>query len=89
MEKERFFWQVAFTFIGAIVGAGFASGQELLKFFVVFGQPGIIGAALSGLLFGFFGVLVIRMAAREEMDGYDDLLTVFIWEKGGPSLLMA
>lgn len=84
MEKERFFWQVAFTFIGAIVGAGFASGQELLKFFVVFGQPGIIGAALSGLLFGFFGVLVIRMAAREEMDGYDDLLRYLFGKRVAP-----
>jgi uncharacterized membrane protein YkvI len=74
MEKETFLWPVAFTFIGALVGAGFASGQELLRFFAVFGQPGIIGAALSGLLFSFFGVLVIRMAAREEMEGYADLL---------------
>lgn len=57
-----------------MVGAGFASGQELLKFFVVFGQPGILGAALSGLFFGYFGLLVIRMAAREKMTGYYDLL---------------
>lgn len=75
MEQGKItLWQVALTYIGAVVGAGFASGQELLKFFVVFGQSGIIGAALSGFFFGFFGLLVIRMAAREKMTGYYDLL---------------
>lgn len=74
MTSQGLLWQVAFTYIGAVVGAGFASGQELLKFFVVFGQPGIIGAVLSGLLFSFFGAVVIGMAARERMDGYDGLL---------------
>ena len=33
-------WQVAFTYIGALVGAGFASGQELLKFLLYSGEKG-------------------------------------------------
>lgn len=73
-EGQIILWQVALTYIGAVVGAGFASGQELLKFFVAFGPPGIIGAALSGLLLGIFGLMVIKLADREKMAGYYGLL---------------
>jgi uncharacterized membrane protein YkvI len=66
--------QVAFTYIGALVGAGFASGQELLKFFTVFGEKGIMGAVLSGFLFGFFGFLVIKVVARENIENYGQFL---------------
>ncbi|MGI6587985.1 MAG: hypothetical protein ACOX2N_04235 [Peptococcia bacterium] len=66
--------QVAFTYIGALVGAGFASGQELLKFFTVFGEKGIIGAVLSGFFFGFFGLLVIKVVARKNIENYGQLL---------------
>ncbi|HHZ16423.1 MAG TPA: hypothetical protein PLJ33_05055 [Peptococcaceae bacterium] len=67
-------WQVAFTYFGAIVGAGFASGQEILRFFVVFGKNGLLGALASGVFFGWLGRLVLDMAAREKMNGYNDLL---------------
>lgn len=67
-------FQVAFTYIGALVGAGFASGQESLKFFTVFGRSGIIGAVFSGVLFGLFGLLVINITAREKMENYGELL---------------
>jgi len=67
-------WQVAFTYIGALVGAGFASGQESLQFFTVFGSCGIMGAVLSGLLFGLFGLLVIKIASLENMSNYGELL---------------
>ena len=66
--------QVACTYIGALVGAGFASGQESLQFFTVFGSSGIIGAVLSGLLFGLFGLLVIKIASGEKMSNYGQLL---------------
>lgn len=67
-------WQVAFTYIGALVGAGFASGQELLKFFTVFGKKGVMGAVISGFLFGIFGFLVFRVVTREKIENYGQLL---------------
>lgn len=74
IDKFRVSYQVAFTYVGAIVGAGFASGQELLKFFSVFGIKGIMGAALSGILFGVFGLLVVRITEQEKVESYDQLL---------------
>ena len=68
-------FQVAFTYIGALVGAGFASGQESLQFFTVFGTSGIVGALFSGLLFGLFGLLIINITAREKVGNYGQLLS--------------
>ena len=36
-------FKVAATYIGTVIGAGFASGQEILQFFSVFGNMGILG----------------------------------------------
>lgn len=44
----------AMVLIGTFIGAGFASGQEILQYFGVFGKLGIAGAAISCLLMGVF-----------------------------------
>ena len=33
--------KIAFTYIGTVIGAGFASGQEILRFFSVYGAYSI------------------------------------------------
>ncbi len=47
---------MAATYIGTVVGAGFASGQEVLQFFGLFGIngiPGVIGSIAGLFVFGF------------------------------------
>lgn len=51
--------KVAATYIGTIVGAGFATGQEVLQFFARFGINGIYGLILTTLLFIFFGYIIM------------------------------
>lgn len=41
--------QIAGAYIGLIVGAGFASGQEVLQFFTSFGWYSLIGTGLSAI----------------------------------------
>ena len=41
---------VALMFVGAIMGAGFASGREIWQFFGVFGKQGRIGILLIAVL---------------------------------------
>ena len=48
-------WKIAFAYIGVIVGAGLSSGQDLLQYFISFGQIGLIGVLLLGLLNAAFG----------------------------------
>ncbi|MBX6966256.1 hypothetical protein [Alcaligenes faecalis] len=49
---------IAMAFVGVVVGAGFASGQEILQFFSSFGYWGLLGGAVSGLCFTILGMAV-------------------------------
>lgn len=64
---------VAFTYVGAVVGAGFASGQEVYQFFGRFGLNGIAGLCLAGCLFGIFGYLALERGRREHTAGFGGL----------------
>ncbi len=54
-------FQIAFAYIGTVVGAGFASGQEVLQFFNAYGLWGLVGMLVSSLLFFFIGYSVLMM----------------------------
>lgn len=54
---------VAATYLGTVVGAGFASGQEVLQFFTAFGASGTSGIALAAALFALFGLAALRLGA--------------------------
>ncbi|AZR74284.1 hypothetical protein BBF96_13260 [Anoxybacter fermentans] len=62
--------KIAFTYIGAIIGAGFASGQEIFHFFIQYGREGLIGLILAGLLFIIGGVFILQLAQRFKVDYY-------------------
>lgn len=57
-------WRVAATFIGTVVGAGFASGQEILRFFSHFGYRGIWGIVLTCLFFCITGTVCMLLGQR-------------------------
>ena len=46
--------KIVAVLVGTFVGAGFASGQEIMQYFVVFGNKGLIGAFVSCLIFSVF-----------------------------------
>ncbi|TLN12303.1 hypothetical protein FDZ74_10195, partial [bacterium] len=54
-------FHVAATYIGTVVGAGFASGQEVLQFFGYFGLNGVWALILTTLLFVFFGWIILDL----------------------------
>ncbi|MBE3553194.1 MAG: hypothetical protein IMX06_10090 [Kyrpidia tusciae] len=58
---------VGFTFMGTIVGAGFASGQEILTFFTRFGKASYAAIALAMVLFGVVGSRILVLGAA--LDG--------------------
>lgn len=53
------FWNIAMVFAGTVIGAGFASGQELNQYFVKYGKSGVYGILLSVLLFTFLAAIVL------------------------------
>jgi uncharacterized membrane protein YkvI len=65
--------RVAFTYIGTVVGAGFASGQEILQFFTRYGAVATLTIALSTFLFIWFGIKLMLMAHDLKAKSYEDL----------------
>lgn len=53
---------VALMFVGAIMGAGFASGREIWQFFGVFGSRGRIGVLVIAVLFVVLGMMTAYIA---------------------------
>ena len=64
--------KIAAAYIGTVVGAGFASGQEVLQFFNAFGREGILGAGVATALFFLFGYAILllgkNLRARSHVD---------------------
>ncbi len=75
---DRQAWWVACGYLGAVVGAGFASGQEIIQFFVVYDKWGLCGTLISGALFAVMGYLLFMVCYRERLNSYQGVLkTVF------------
>ncbi|QYH19850.1 hypothetical protein JKI95_01625 [Corynebacterium aquatimens] len=55
--------KVALALVGLTVGAGFASGQEVLQYFLSFGYWGIVGAAVAGLVIAIFSGWVYQLGS--------------------------
>lgn len=53
--------KIASVFAGAVLGAGFASGQEIMIFFSRFGKWGVLGALFSGTLIMLFGGIICAL----------------------------
>jgi uncharacterized membrane protein YkvI len=65
--------RIGFTYIGTVVGAGFASGQEIMQFFTRFGSQGIWGIAAVTLMFSWLGTRMMVMGARLKASSYEEL----------------
>ncbi|WP_148207088.1 hypothetical protein [Heliomicrobium modesticaldum] len=75
--------QVASVYIGAVLGAGFASGQEIFQFFVRYGQAGLQAVMLSGLLFGLLGPAIFFVCRSRGFSRYQELLNGLFGETFG------
>ena len=64
---------VAFTYMGTIVGAGFASGQEILQFFTLYGRYAALTIVLATLLFIWLGIKVMLLAKDVAASSYEEL----------------
>lgn len=56
--------KVAGVYIGTIVGAGFATGQEVLQFFTRFGFMGLIGLLITTVMFITFGYIIMDLGRK-------------------------
>lgn len=64
MLRQPGLWQVAWLYLGTLVGAGFATGREILRFFAAYGGWGVVGAVVTGLLFAAAGAATTYLAGQ-------------------------
>ena len=81
MDKNSL--KLAFIYIGTIIGAGFASGREIIDFFGEYGVKGILGMILSGFLFMFVGAFFLSKIYEKKINGYKELIDNVFGEKIG------
>ena len=62
------------AFIGIIVGAGFASGQEILQYFTSFGTAGILAGVVSIGLFAYVGMMLACLGSIFKAEGQNDVI---------------
>lgn len=80
MKKEI---QLAFVFIGTIIGAGLASGQEILQFFSLYGVNGYLGIMVCCLLYIFISTLIVNLCFKYKFKSYRDLIVYALGKRFG------
>lgn len=68
---------VAYSFIAAIIGAGFASGQEILCYFIDFGKIGFYGIIISVLIYSIFIYTVLNTCIKHNYHSFNSFIEVF------------
>lgn len=66
--------QIGGAFVGLIVGAGFASGQEIMQYFTSFGTMGLIGGIIASLAFAFLGMTLAQLGSDLQMPSHKGVI---------------
>lgn len=51
------------AFVGVVIGAGFASGQEVLQYFASFGTSGVVGSVIAGIIMLAAGTASLQLGS--------------------------
>ena len=68
-------WKIAFAYIGVIVGAGTLEWTRSSTIFYKFGQIGLIGVLLLGLLNAAFGKIMLSLGSYYRADNHEEVFT--------------
>ena len=71
-------FKVVFVIIGTLIGAGFASGQEIYLFFFSYGINGLIGILISSILMGIIIAKTLLLVKEYKITTYKEFLEIFI-----------
>ncbi len=73
-------------YLGAVIGAGFASGQEIMQFFVYYGTRGAQGVMLGTFLFAVCGGMLLYIAHQQQTTNYQEILKYLLGKKLGNAI---
>lgn len=74
-------FQIAAVFIGTIVGAGLASGQEIRQFFTEYGYKGFYGILLCAFIYIIIGYMISSISLKYNLKSYNEIINLVIKPK--------
>lgn len=85
-SMNKYAIQLAFAYMGVIIGGGFASGQEILQFFTGYGWASIAGTVMAGVLFALLGRQVALLGTRLQAESHKDVLYALFGRRAGTAM---
>ena len=73
--------KVVFVIIGTLIGAGFASGQEMYVFFFTYGIKGILGILVSAIMMSLIIYKSLVLIDKHNIKNYKEFLDVLVGGK--------
>lgn len=75
--------KVASVFIGTIVGAGLASGQEILQFFGSYGVKGYWGIFICCIIYIIFSIVITSLCFKFKFKSYREMILHVLGKRFG------
>ena len=69
-------FQISAVFIGTIVGAGLASGQEICQFFTIYGYKSFLGILVCSIIYIVIGYMIIDLSLKYHLNSYNELINL-------------
>src|SRR5690606_35430150 len=80
---NKYSLQIALAYISVVIGAGFASGNEVIRFFTGYGLAGSAGSVVAPILFAFLGMQIARVSSVMQAGSHKQVLYIMFGEKAG------
>jgi uncharacterized membrane protein YkvI len=74
---------IAFTYVGTVIGAGFATGKEIVEFFSINGGFGTFGIIVSTFLFSLLGTKIMLIANENKLQSAQAFNVMLFGNIGG------
>ena len=81
MDKYKNALKIAGVYTGLVIGAGFASGREIITFFTSYGDIWPVGMMFTGVLLSAFGWMILTIIEKDKIKTYKDFLKTIMGEK--------
>lgn len=72
---------VSGVYIASVIGAGFASGSEIVCYFAVYGKYGFLGIIIASLLFALSATAVLEISQKTDSRNWKEVINVLFGKK--------
>ncbi|MCC5909540.1 MAG: hypothetical protein JJT76_03775 [Clostridiaceae bacterium] len=81
MTRRESITTLATVYIGTVIGAGFASGQEIMQFFGEYGIHGILGVGVSTILIMIIASTILKRVYRQNIHSFEEFASFYFTKR--------